>query len=134
MKVLIIPVPNMVPNEEILAAMQLFFNEIGVATKLTIVEEQDASPLGATTKSPFMMAIDKCISQCGCGDDELAFKARFREMSLNHGDPNVELLDIITSRKTRKEVQYLKEKHLEWLPQYAERLYKSISTLYGKDL
>lgn len=134
MKVLIIPVPNLVPNEEILAAVQNLFNEIGVATKLTIVEEPDAAPHTATTKTPFMMAVDKCISQCGCGDNELSFKAKLREMVINRGDPNIELLEILMTRKTRKENQYLKDNHLEWLPQYAERLYKSITTLYGKDL
>lgn len=134
MKVLIIPVPNMVPNEEILSAIQGFFNEIGVATKLTIVEEPDAQPSMSFAKTKTIMAIDKCISMCGCGDNELAFKAKFREMVMNNGDPNFELLEILTSRKTRKETQYLKDNHLEWLPMYADRLYKSLNALYGKDL
>lgn len=134
MKVLVIPVPNMVPTEDILAAIQGFFNEIGVATKLTIIEEPDAQPSTSTNKTPVMMAIDKCISVCGCGDEELAFKAKFREMVINHGDPNFELLELLISRKTRKEAQYLKDNHVEWLPNYADRLYKSITMLYGKDL
>ena len=71
---------------------------------------------------------------CGCGDEELAFKAKFREMVINHGDPNFELLELLVSRKTRKEAQYLKDNHVEWLPNYADRLYKSITMLYGKDL
>lgn len=135
MKVLIIPVPNLVPNDEILAAMQNFFNEIGVATKMTIVEEPDATPsITGVAKTPFMMAVDKCISQCGCGDNELSFKSKFRELVINHGDPNFELLELITARKNRKENQYLKDNHLEWLPAFADRMSKSIITLYGKDL
>lgn len=134
MKVLIIPVPNVVPTEEILAAMQNFFNEIGVATKLTIVEEPDAEPLNTMAKTKIMLAVDKCISMCGCGDEELAFKAKFRNMVVNNGDINFELLEVLTSRKTRKEIQYLKDHHLEWLPNYADRLYKSLAVIYGKDV
>lgn len=134
MKVLVIPVPNMVPNEEILQAISNFFNEIGVATKLTIIEEPDAQPSAEIVKTPFIKVIDKCISNCGCGDDVLAFKTKFRAMALNNGDINFELLEILTTRKRKTEIQYLKDTHLEWLPAYADRLLKSLRTVYGENV
>lgn len=134
MKVLIIPVPNMVPNEELTNAINNFFNEIGVATSMHIIEEGDATPHTASAKTQLMKAVDKVISYCGNGDDEIAFKSKFRALVINGGDINFELLDILTARKTKKEAQYLADNHLIWLPQFADRMLKACTTMYGENV
>ena len=135
MKVLIVPIPNTISNNDCEAAMKCFFNEIGIATKMIVIESSDATPNPLTNQSTqFTNLVNRCIEICGCGDNELSFKANFRKMVINDGDVNFDLLEILTSRKTRKEIQYLKDNHLEWLPNYADRLYKSLIVIYGKDV
>ena len=134
MKVIMIPVPNSVSEKEILVATTAFFNEIGFATSMHVLGDNDAIPNKAAVKTSFMKAVDKVISTCGNPDDEIAFKTTFRSTVINNGDPNYELLKILTARISKPEAAYLTQNHCEWLPKFAERMLNACNLMYGKNL
>ena len=133
MKVVVIPIPNNVSEKELLVATNAFFNELGFATSMHILGDNDAIPNTSTVKTSFMKALDKVISTCGNPDDEIAFKTLFREAVVNEGDPNYELLKILTSRLSKAEAAYLAQHHCEWLPKFAERMLNACDMMYGKN-
>lgn len=134
MKVVVIPIPNSVSEKELLVATNAFFNEIGFATSMHTFCDTDAIPNKAAVKTSFMKAVDKIISTCGSPDDEIAFKSMFRKAIINSGDPNYELLGILTQRLSKAEAAYLTQNHCEWLPKYAERMLNACNVMYGKNL
>ena len=133
MKVVVIPIPNNVSEKELLVATNAFFNELGFTTSMHIFSDNDAIPNASTVKTSFMKALDKVISTCGNPDDEIAFKTLFREAVINEGDPNYELLKILTSRLSKAEAAYLAQHHCEWLPKFAERMLNACDMMYGKN-
>lgn len=133
MKVVVIPIPNNVSEKELLVATNAFFNELGFATSMHVFGDNDAIPNTSTVKTSFMKALDKVISTCGNPDDEIAFKTLFREAVVNEGDPNYELLKILTSRLSKAEAAYLAQHHCEWLPKFAERMLNACNMMYGKN-
>lgn len=133
MKVVVIPIPNNVSEKELLVATNAFFNELGFATSMHIFGDNDAIPNTSAIKTSFMKALDKVISTCGNPDDEIAFKTLFREAIINEGDPNYELLKILTSRLSKAEATYLAQHHCEWLPKFAERMLNACNMMYGKN-
>lgn len=133
MKVAIIPIPNSVSEKELLVATNAFFNELGFATSMHTLSDADAIPNKSTVKTSFMKAVDKVISTCGNPDDEIAFKSMFREAIINNGDPNYELLKILTARISKAEEAYLSQHHCEWLPKFAERMLNACNVMYGKN-
>lgn len=133
MKVVVIPIPNNVSEKELLVATNAFFNELGFATSMHVFDDNDAIPNTSTVKTSFMKALDKVISTCGNPDDEIAFKMLFREAVVNKGDPNYELLKILTSRLSKAEAAYLAQHHCEWLPKFAERMLNACNMMYGKN-
>lgn len=134
MKVVFIPVPNAVTEKDILAATTAFFNEIGLATTMHVLKEEDAIPNSISMKTSFMKAVDKAISICGNPDDTLAFKTKFRSAVINNGDPNFELLTLLVSRTSKAEQAYLAQNHLEWLPKFADSMLNACKMMYGKDI
>ena len=133
MKVVVIPIPNNVSEKELLVATNAFFNELGFATSMHVFSDNDAIPNTSAVKTSFMKALDKVISTCGNPDDEIAFKTLFREAVVNEGDPNYELLKILTSRLSKAEAAYLAQHHCEWLPKFAERMLNACNMMYGKN-
>lgn len=134
MKVVVLPVPNHVSEKELLVATNAFFNELGFATSMHVISDNEAIPNKTAVKTSFMKAVDKVISTCGNPDDELAFKTMFREAVINNGDPNYELLGVLTSRMSKAEAAYLAHNHCEWLPKFAERMLNACNTMYGQNL
>lgn len=134
MKTVIIPVPNNVSEKELLVATNAFFNELGFATSMHVITDNEAIPNQAAVKTSFMKAIDKVVSTCGNPDNEIAFKALFRDAVINDGDPNYELLKILTSRISKAEAAYLAQNHCEWLPKFADRMLNACNVMYGKNL
>lgn len=134
MKVVLIPIPNNVSEKELKIATTAFFNELGFATSMHVISENEAIPNTTSTKTAFMKAVDKVISACGNPDDELSFKTKFRAAIANDGDPNFELLTILTARISKAENAYLTQNHLEWLPKFADRMLNACCVMYGKNL
>lgn len=134
MKIVVIPIPNTVSEKEVIVATNAFFNEIGFATQMHVFSDDDAIPNKNSIKTSFMKAVDKTISTCGNPDDELAFKTMFRKAIINNGDPNYELLKILTSRISKAEAVYLAHHHCEWLPKFAEHMLNACNVMYGENL